>query len=110
MPIDCFTATMLAVPPTQLPPSAATGCQPSPVSHPRYRRKDSTKAIASVAVAVKNTASTLGPSARMARRSQSIISRNTSAGTSREMASEWVLAISGVVCHSPATARAVTSR
>jgi len=29
MPIACFTATRLAVPPTQLPLTAASGCQPS---------------------------------------------------------------------------------
>ena len=32
MPIACFTAIMFAVPPTQLPESAASGCQSLPCS------------------------------------------------------------------------------
>ena len=57
-----------------------------------------------------NTASTRGPNAQMARRSQLIISRNSSAGTSRDTSIDCAAWISVLTCHSPDTASAVTSR
>ena len=57
-----------------------------------------------------NTPSTRGPSAQIARRSQLIISRNSSAGTSRATSIDCAAWISSVTVHSPDTASAVTSR
>ena len=58
----------------------------------------------------KNTASTRGPSAKIARRSQLTISRKISAGTSCLISNPCAALISGVTCQRPITASAVSDR
>ena len=102
---------MLAVPPTQLPLKAASGCQPSTGGKRcRNNRKAVTKAMNRLTLVQANTASTRGPSARIARRSQFTINRNSRAGTRCETSVFCAVWISLLDCHSPDTASAVTSR
>jgi hypothetical protein len=61
-------------------------------------------------VVLKNTASTRGPSAKIARRSQLIISRKSIAGMTCAMSVFCAAWMSPSMCHRPDTDSAVTVR
>jgi hypothetical protein len=108
-PIARPVAARFAVPPTQLPPRQPTACHPSAGSQGRQTSQATVSPTSTEPLAQPNAPRARGPSARIARRSQPTISRNTRAGIRRADASCCTPWIGGDWDHAPARARRVVA-